>query len=99
MISSIYNKGSGPPPSGPQKGSHLDKQLRMHIEMLPRRQTTPYARLDDSPGRAAASPRPEPLRPQASIVRAPGTAPTPTGLGAHLLKKWATANIPIQAIS
>ena len=70
--SSIYNKGSGPPPSGPQKGSHIDKQRRMHVETLPRRQTTPYAHLEDSPGRAAASPRPEPLRPQVSMVRAPG---------------------------
>ena len=98
FVSSIYNKGSGPPPSGPQKGSHVDKQLGMHVETLPRRQTTLYACLDDSPGRAAASPRPEPLRPQASIARASGMAPTPTSPGAHLLKKWVTANIPIQAI-
>ena len=70
----------------------------MHVETLPRRQTTRYARLDDSPERAAASPRPEPLQPQASIVIAPGMAPAPAGLGAHLLKKWATADIPIQAI-
>ena len=43
---------------GPQRGSHIDKQLHMHVKTLPRRQTTPYARLEDSPGGAAASPRP-----------------------------------------
>ena len=67
----------GPLSSGPQKGSDVDKQFCMHVETLPRRQTTPYARLDDSPGRAAASPWPEPLRPQASMARAPGDDPHP----------------------
>ena len=63
-ISSIYNKGSGPLHSGPQKGSHVDKQFCMHVETLPRRQTTPYARLDDSPRRAAASLGPSPCGPK-----------------------------------
>ena len=67
LLSSIYNQGFGPPPSGPQKGSHVNKQLHMHVETLPRRQTTPYARLEDSPGRAAASPRPEPQRPPSEL--------------------------------
>ena len=64
---------------GPQRGSHVDKQFCMYVETLPRSQTILYARLDDFLGRAAALrlALPEPLQPQASMVRAPADGPHP----------------------